>query len=255
MTLTVEDGTIVSGANSYVSLANAQTYWGNWGYSLTDITTGQQTAALIQAAYALDKVFGRFYIGTPAKNSPQALCWPRQYQADSHTLVQITDSTGADAKLLVRIIDGALADVYVVEGGQDYTSPTLNIYGSGHGATATAAVTSGAISSVTITNAGEGYWTPDELTANDYSTIAINEIPQALQDAQCEIAWIALQGGSIFPQLSDEQKLKQRREQFGNINLIQTYDNPFLLDGERLQGFRKVELILEPLVNKRIYAI
>lgn len=253
--IVVEDGTIVSGANSYVSLANATTYWGNWGYSLTNITTTQQTNALIQAAYALDKLFGRYYVGRVQHKSPQSLLWPRQFDPSTPYSVQVQDSTGSGAEFVVRVIDGSVSNVFIVNGGSNYTAPTLmlagpdNIYGGTVTATVTAALTSGAISSVTITNAGQNYRSPREITANDYTNIAINEIPQQLQDAQCEIAWLALSGTNIFPQLSDEQKLKQERTQIGSINLINTYDNPFQLDGERLQGFRKVELVLGPVIT------
>jgi hypothetical protein len=253
MTLIVEDGSIVTGANSYVTLANAETYWGNQGYSLSGITSTEQTNGLIAAAYAMDKLFGRYYVGRAAKYSPQNLLWPRQYNANSWVQLFACDPTGTGAKFLVRVIDGTITNVYILAGGQNYSStPTLQ-FNTGMDAAATATVVSGVITAVTVTNAGQNFPTPEPITDNDYTIININEIPQALQDAQCEIAWVWLQDGNIFPELSDEQKFKQLREQIGGFNLIQTYNDARLVDGEQLQGFRKIELILTPIITNDHY--
>jgi hypothetical protein len=253
--LVVEDGSIVSGANSYVSLTDAQTYWGNWGYSVTGYTSTQQTNALYYSAYAMEKLYGRFYIGRTAKYSPQALLWPRQFDSEVPTVVLANDATGQGAKFYVRVIDGVVSNVYIVNGGANYTAPTLTVYDSqGTGATVAATVTAGVITSVTITNGGENYCTPEEINANDHTVIAIDEIPQCLKDAQCEVAYLSLTGSNIFPEVSDEQKLKLARDQIGNLNFYREYQTDrYRLDGERIQGFRKVELILSPIINSQYH--
>ena len=81
ITLIVEDGSIVAGANSYVSLANANTYLVNWygitGSAWDSANSDQQTSALFYGAYALDRLFGRRYLSILPPASTQSLLWPR----------------------------------------------------------------------------------------------------------------------------------------------------------------------------------
>jgi hypothetical protein len=77
--LIVETGSITPNANSYVSLADATNYWTQWGYTAqVGSDTTVQTNALYFAGYALDRLFGRFYMGKMAKHSEQGMLWPRQ---------------------------------------------------------------------------------------------------------------------------------------------------------------------------------
>lgn len=88
ITLIVEDGTGLANANSYISLADADTYFANKG------TAGAQWAApdelkneyLVLAATALDDVFGRKYISylRSGDNVTQALLWPRENVWNRH---------------------------------------------------------------------------------------------------------------------------------------------------------------------------
>src|SRR6185437_4029457 len=124
MNLVVEDGTFVPGANTYISLADATTYWTNWGYTAdvgTDTTA--QTVALYYAAYAMERLYGRFYIGQVAKNSPQNLLFPRVGTHDRAPYVRVQDTTGTGAKFFVRVVDGVIQQISVIEGGSNYTSP------------------------------------------------------------------------------------------------------------------------------------
>jgi len=50
-----------------------------------------------------------------------------------------------------------IADIKIIDGGSDYTECSLLIEGDGHGAFATATLTDGAISSVTLESQGVGY--------------------------------------------------------------------------------------------------
>src|SRR5260221_73732 len=79
--------------------------------------------------------------------------------ADEEACITTQDSTGAGAQLLARVIDGVVTAVYVIQGGVNYTAPTLTI-GGGTGFTATLALTSGVITGVTITAGGQNYLTP-----------------------------------------------------------------------------------------------
>lgn len=78
LTLTLEDGTGVTGANTYLSQADAVTYCGNWGYTqFTGAASQTQINALYYGAYALDRLFGRKYISIVPPVSQQGLLWPR----------------------------------------------------------------------------------------------------------------------------------------------------------------------------------
>src|ERR1700722_17527976 len=79
VTLIPEDGTGITGANSYVSLADAITYSTNWANTaFTGAATDDiRTTALFTAAYALDRLYGRRYISMQPPYSTQGLLWPR----------------------------------------------------------------------------------------------------------------------------------------------------------------------------------
>ena len=73
--------------------------------------------------------------------------------------VVIADPTGTGATAVVTgIAAGILTAIAVINGGTDYTNPTITFTGGGGtGATATAAVGAGSIASVILTNPGAGY--------------------------------------------------------------------------------------------------
>lgn len=167
ITLVLEDGSGVTGANTYVSLADAVTYSTNWGN--TAFTTANTDAiriqALFAAAYALDRLYGRRYISVIPLNTSQGLLWPR----------------------------------YSVIG-------------------------------------------------NDLRWITSLTIPQALKDAQCELANMYIGNTSLFPNESTTRTLKNTSGSIGELK----YDNQYWnisSDSEHYDGFRKVELILWPILN------
>lgn len=82
-TITVEDGTNVTGANSYIALADAITYFTNTGNTAFQQASPQnQTTALVRACFGLNAwLNGRWY-GRRA-NAVQALDWPRRGVRDS----------------------------------------------------------------------------------------------------------------------------------------------------------------------------
>lgn len=79
MTIEVEDGTGKSNAESYVSVADADTYHTKRGHAgWAAATTGEKEAALVKATFALDAMWGNRFKGQRT-NVGQALEWPRAY--------------------------------------------------------------------------------------------------------------------------------------------------------------------------------
>lgn len=82
MTITVEDGTGLTGADAYISVANADTYFsaiGDTTWSTASTTAKEQ--AIVQATRYMEKRFGNKWKGIIA-SSTQALGWPRDYVYD-----------------------------------------------------------------------------------------------------------------------------------------------------------------------------
>lgn len=88
MSLIVEDGTAVQNAESYVTVAYADTYWSKrqhdatlytrWNTGTTELKEG----ALREASAYLDAVYGANYKGT-RRGYVQGLLWPRRGALDS----------------------------------------------------------------------------------------------------------------------------------------------------------------------------
>lgn len=77
MTLIVEDGTGLEDAESYVSVADADTYHVNRNNETwSDYSTAEKEAALRKATQYIDGRWGRRFVGEMLSMS-QALCWPR----------------------------------------------------------------------------------------------------------------------------------------------------------------------------------
>ena len=82
MALIKEDGTVVASANSYVTAAEADAYFtakGELGWVGT-VTFKEQN--LINAATALDALYGSRYISILREETGQSLLWPREYTND-----------------------------------------------------------------------------------------------------------------------------------------------------------------------------
>lgn len=77
MSLIVEDGSGVTGAESYISVANAITYCTNWGYSTwLALTTAQQEQSLRQATTYMISEYRMRWKGRRVLIT-QGLDWPR----------------------------------------------------------------------------------------------------------------------------------------------------------------------------------
>ena len=75
--MTVEDGTGLETANSYISEADCDTYHSDRGNTAWTGTTAVKEAALIKAAQYIDGRYRSRWKGIPL-TSVQALCWPRE---------------------------------------------------------------------------------------------------------------------------------------------------------------------------------
>lgn len=75
MAFTVEDGTIVAGANSYIALADARTYAADRGLTLPT-TDADCQEALVRGADYIDGKYGSLFQGNIV-DVDQTMMWPR----------------------------------------------------------------------------------------------------------------------------------------------------------------------------------
>jgi len=138
MAFTVEDGTGKSGANSYLSVADADTYWADRnnasspdGNAWTGASQSEKEGALVEASAYLDATYewvwnnpplwrgsespiSQLEAFTPLVNKEQGLKWPRNTAYDEQTYIlldgvpqKVKDAT-AEAALLA--LDGSLLE-------------------------------------------------------------------------------------------------------------------------------------------------
>ena len=73
--------------------------------------------------------------------------------------VNITDTTGSGAQAFAIVLNQAVVDVIVTNGGSGYTSPNVTVEGgTGTGATLSATVSGGIISTISVVSGGSGYF-------------------------------------------------------------------------------------------------
>ena len=124
MSVVVEDGTGLETANSYISLADADTYHsdrGNatWAAAASDAI---RNAALIKATQWLDGQYRSRWVGF-RKTDDQALDWPRYDAYDSDGYYLDSDSiptriTYAQAEAALAIVDGIELSPSLKRGGR-----------------------------------------------------------------------------------------------------------------------------------------
>jgi hypothetical protein len=73
-------------------------------------------------------------------------------------------------------------------------------------------------------------------------------VPTCWQEAQCEIALMYRQDVDVFP-MPPDAPIKSESVRLGELGESTTYAG--VVQKERFAGFRKVDLILEPILNKR----
>ena len=119
--LIVEDGSVVAGAESYLSVDDADTYWGKHGSpaAWTDATTAEKETALRYATMWLD---GKFTWGGAIVTSDQVLDWPRHSVYDDQGRLIADDIVpqavqDATAEMAKNHIDADLAASLARGGG------------------------------------------------------------------------------------------------------------------------------------------
>lgn len=136
MSLTVESGDGNTGSNSYLSVADADTYWADrnnatsaGGTAWTDASQAEKEGALVEASAYLDGTYrwvwnnpprwqgqmnplGPLDAYTPLKSTDQGLQWPRNTAYDEETYVlqdgvpqKVKDAT---AQAALQALDGSL---------------------------------------------------------------------------------------------------------------------------------------------------
>ena len=111
MALIVEDGTGLSTAESYVSVATATAYFTAFGGSDAWSSLEDQEVALRKASRDLDILYGASYASTPLTTA-QALLFPR---------VTFTDSNGRTVTGLPKVLGQAVAELAVINATTDTT--------------------------------------------------------------------------------------------------------------------------------------
>jgi len=98
MSIIVEDGTIIAGANAYASLVDVDTYHedrGNALWSAADDTAKE--AAMLRATAGLESKYRQRWIGFKANHNdataPQNLAWPRRDEKEETTAAGFTQAT------------------------------------------------------------------------------------------------------------------------------------------------------------------
>lgn len=135
-TFVVEDGTGKSDANSYVSVAAADTYFDNYGApaTWTGASTANKEAALrIATAYVSEK-YGNRWRGV-IDSDTQALDWPRSGVVDADTGLYYdndempTRLLNATAEVALRHLAGTSLRPDVVAGDGNITNSTISVGG------------------------------------------------------------------------------------------------------------------------------
>ncbi len=106
MALIIEDGSVVAGAESYASVADADTYHVNRGNAAWTGTDAVKEAALRKAAAYLDGEYRRRWKGYRVQPLVQVMEWPR-VSVPSNTIPQRLKD--AQCELALRALAGELA--------------------------------------------------------------------------------------------------------------------------------------------------
>lgn len=140
MAFVVEDGTIVTNANAYITVAYADTYHGDRNQGRWTGTVLEKEAAIIRATDHVDRTFGVRFRGIRQQRE-QPLEWPRYGATDDDGW---TLDEGLPPQLLKAVAEYALRaimlgvltpDVPAPVPAQDLTSPTAT--GAGQAASGT----------------------------------------------------------------------------------------------------------------------
>lgn len=132
MALIVEDGTGLTTAESYASVADATTYHASFGNTdWAASTTGEQEIALRKATAYLDQVYSDSWIGN-RKTAEQALDWPRVYAYDTDGYLIDDDVVPIQVKkatyeAALRVIQGLLLTPDITSSESDITFEKVQV--------------------------------------------------------------------------------------------------------------------------------
>lgn len=132
MSLIVETGAGIEGAESYASIAQIDAYWAARTHqaastSWAAATTGLKEGAAREATAFLDATYGPYYRGTRT-GYLQGLLWPRSgtEDVDGYALPDLpTQLVSATAELAVRALVGALMPDATIDGTIKSFSETI----------------------------------------------------------------------------------------------------------------------------------
>lgn len=85
----------------------------------------------------------------------------------------------------------------------------------------------------------------------NYRLITDSTIPNSLKNAVCEIAQMQLNSIEIFPVQASSSTIKSESVKLGSLAVSDNYSKT--VEGESFDGFRKIDLIIRPLL-KTAYA-
>lgn len=108
MSFVVEDGTAKADANSYVTIADADSYFADRGNTAWTGADAVKQAALVKATDYIEGRFGQRFIGSK-KTTTQALAWPRTGAADFADTVIPVGLRRACMEYAVRALSAELA--------------------------------------------------------------------------------------------------------------------------------------------------
>lgn len=86
-------------------------------------------------------------------------------------------------------------------------------------------------------------------TDNNGRLVSSHTIPTCLMQAQCEIALLYVQGVDVFPKRSTAQNVVSESVEVGSLKTSTQYGKA--VEGESFPGFRKVDLLLAPILNNK----
>jgi hypothetical protein len=121
MALITEDGSNVPNSNSYLSVADADSYHALYGSSdWAGNITADKEAALIKATRSIDLLYGQRFISIP-QWSNQSLLWPRQTCVINR--IQVIQSASIPRQLKEAVAEAALM---YINGEELYPTPNLD---------------------------------------------------------------------------------------------------------------------------------
>jgi hypothetical protein len=82
----------------------------------------------------------------------------------------------------------------------------------------------------------------------NYRLVTDATIPAALKNAVSEVALMQMAGTNIFPMQSTTGLIKSEDLKAGKVSISTTYAKP--QQGESFEGFRKIDLIIAPLLKQ-----